>query len=443
MTVAEVADHLRLSRAKVYEMAQDGQIPCTKVAGRWRFSRGEIDTWMLHVQRIQPQNPTFNRSEGPPRTGGPMQVMTTRELQWLVGQQQPPCVSIYLPTHRHHPGTEQDRIRFKNLLTQAASLLREKHRDQDVGKFMAPVEALSTNEFWQYQEDGLAVFCSPETCVHYRLPVSVPELVVVSSTFHTKPLIGYLNSNRHYFVLSLSQKAVRLYEGTPHTLSQIESQSLGRELHGLLGDPKARAVLAADEGDDRERGYKDRKKEITQYFRAVDRALWPILRDEHAPLVLAAVGYLHPLFREACRYPHVLEEGIVGNAEGMSLDGLREAAWRLVASHEKDLEGELLGQFARALKAGRASHDLREIAKAVTRGRVRVLLHEAGRMIWGHVDPDTGEVAVHEKQEQQNTEDADIIDDLCELTLLKGGEVFEIASTDLLRGSPIGAIYRY
>lgn len=355
----------------------------------------------------------------------------------------PPCVSIYLPTHRHHPGTEQDRIRFKNLLTQAASLLRGRYRHQDVGELMAPIEALSTNEFWQYQEDGLAVFCSPKTCVHYRLPVSVPELVVVSNTFHTKPLIGYLNSNRHYFVLSLSQKDVRLYEGTPHSLSPIEAQSLGRELNALLGDPKARAVLSADEGDDRERGYKDRKKEITQYFRAVDRTLWPILRDEHAPLVLAAVGYLHPLFREACRYPHVLEEGIVGNADGMSLDRLREAAWRLVASYENNLEAELLGQFACALKAGRASHDLGEIAKAVTHGRVRVLLHEAGRIIWGHVDTDTGEVAVHEKQEQQNTEDADIIDDLCELTLLKGGAVFEIANVDLMRGSPIGAIYRY
>ena len=36
MTVAEIADYLLLSRAKVYEMAQNGQIPCTNLAGRWR-----------------------------------------------------------------------------------------------------------------------------------------------------------------------------------------------------------------------------------------------------------------------------------------------------------------------------------------------------------------------------------------------------------------------
>ncbi len=47
MTVDEVAEHLRLSRSKVYEMAQNGEIPCSKVASRWRFLRSEIDSWML------------------------------------------------------------------------------------------------------------------------------------------------------------------------------------------------------------------------------------------------------------------------------------------------------------------------------------------------------------------------------------------------------------
>lgn len=160
---------------------------------------------------------------------------------------------------------------------------------------------------------------------NYRLPVSVPELMVVSGTFHTKPLISYLNSNRHYFVLSLSQKQARLNEGTRHTLSQVESQSLGQELDVLFGDP--RAILSAEgESDDRDRAYKDRKTEIVKYFRALDRALWPTLRDEHAPLVLAAVGYLQPLFREACRYAHILDAGIAGNPEGISLDELREFA---------------------------------------------------------------------------------------------------------------------
>lgn len=47
MTIEEVAEYLRLSRSKLYDMAQRGDIPCSKVAGRWRFFRPEVDEWML------------------------------------------------------------------------------------------------------------------------------------------------------------------------------------------------------------------------------------------------------------------------------------------------------------------------------------------------------------------------------------------------------------
>ncbi|MBN2371449.1 MAG: hypothetical protein JXO72_13280, partial [Vicinamibacteria bacterium] len=187
----------------------------------------------------------------------------------------------------------------------------------------------------------------------------------------------------------------------------------------------------------------DRKKEITKYFRAIDRALWPILRDERAPLVLAAVGYLHPLFLAASRYPYVLGEGIEGNVERMSSEEVREAAWPLVAAHLANAEAEVLAQYAHALPAGRATNVLQEVARAAVQGRIRILLHETGKTIWGRVNPSTGRVFVHTRPRQHDTEDADIIDDLCEMTLLRCGEVFEIGPTELLRGSPIGAIYRY
>ena len=54
MTVAEVAEYLRLSRAKIYEMAQCAEIPCTKVAGQWRFLRSELDRWMLQKRPVTP-----------------------------------------------------------------------------------------------------------------------------------------------------------------------------------------------------------------------------------------------------------------------------------------------------------------------------------------------------------------------------------------------------
>ena len=57
MTLDEVAEYLRLSRSKLYDVAQSVAIPCSKVAGRWRFFRREIDAWMLQ------QRPSRTKSE--------------------------------------------------------------------------------------------------------------------------------------------------------------------------------------------------------------------------------------------------------------------------------------------------------------------------------------------------------------------------------------------
>jgi len=46
MTTKEVADYLRIKERKIYEMVAVGDIPCTKVTGKWLFPRHLIDLWL-------------------------------------------------------------------------------------------------------------------------------------------------------------------------------------------------------------------------------------------------------------------------------------------------------------------------------------------------------------------------------------------------------------
>ena len=46
MTVRQVADYLKLSADLIYKLAQQGEIPASKVRSRWRFKRAKIDEWM-------------------------------------------------------------------------------------------------------------------------------------------------------------------------------------------------------------------------------------------------------------------------------------------------------------------------------------------------------------------------------------------------------------
>ncbi len=51
MTTRELADYLRIKERRVYELVRQKAIPCTKVTGKWLFSRAQIDGWLADSAR--------------------------------------------------------------------------------------------------------------------------------------------------------------------------------------------------------------------------------------------------------------------------------------------------------------------------------------------------------------------------------------------------------
>src|SRR5712675_972180 len=47
LTTSEAADYVRLGERKLYELVTSGEIPCSKVTGKWLFPRHELDRWVL------------------------------------------------------------------------------------------------------------------------------------------------------------------------------------------------------------------------------------------------------------------------------------------------------------------------------------------------------------------------------------------------------------
>ena len=51
LTVREVAEYLRLSQAKVYRLANEGQIPVARLGKTWRFRKDLLDEWLAEQSR--------------------------------------------------------------------------------------------------------------------------------------------------------------------------------------------------------------------------------------------------------------------------------------------------------------------------------------------------------------------------------------------------------
>ncbi|MHB9099216.1 MAG: baeRF7 domain-containing protein, partial [Syntrophales bacterium] len=341
-----------------------------------------------------------------------MNAFSQDELKALMGKHQGPCTSIFMPTFRSGQESQQNQIRFRNLLrTAEEKLLAGGLRPQEIKVLLEPAQALPGNVlFWRRQSDGLALFLSADFFRCFRLPVAFDELIAVSEKFHIKPLLPVLSGEGRFYILALSQKEVRLLEGTRQNVREIELESLPKNLaEALQYDEFAKQVrfragsVSGAAGMAMVSGHggvaDDTKDNLLKYFRLIDRGLHDLLRDERTPLILAGVDYLFPIYREVNTYPRLIEEGIPGNPQGSSAEALHRMAMKIVSPVFRKAEIDAVAQYQQSSGTGLTSTEIPEIIPAAAHGRVGQLFVAAGRQHWGTFDAQSGAIELHRKPE--------------------------------------------
>ena len=170
-----------------------------------------------------------------------MDVLKHSNLEQLMEISREWCVSIYMPTHKLGREQQQDPIRLNNLLTRAREkLLKYGLRKPEVQTLLRPAEDLLTNweDFWQHQSDGLAIFLSDGFFKVLRLPLKFEELVVISRTFHLKPLLPLFSKDGKFYILAVSMNEIRLFLGTKDTINQIDLVNAGQFSMGMEPSPQ-------------------------------------------------------------------------------------------------------------------------------------------------------------------------------------------------------------
>ncbi len=389
-----------------------------------------------------------------------MPLLSLDELKTLVEDPQKPCVSIYMPVLKAGAEFKQNPIRFKNLIREAEERLDAigiPH--QEAMTWLKQAHELDTPDFWENCDRGLAIFVSPQVFRYYSLPVEFQELVVVSDQFHLKPLIPLINNDRRFYILALSQNDVRFLEATAYSVKEVQVENMPHSLDEALNyDETAKEGqfrIATSKGGTSNsftqpgsfhgQGSPDRdehQEQILQFFHAVDDALHEKLRNRKAPLVLAGVEYLHPIYKEANTYQHLVAEGITGNPEILKPEELQAQAWQIVEPiiHQEEQQAMERYQELAGSHTGKASCDPKEIVPAAYFQRVDALFVPVGKQLWGEFDPDNMTVYLHPEAE---ADDEDMLDFAAIHTLLNGGTVYAVEPDNVPEGAPAAAIFRY
>lgn len=383
-----------------------------------------------------------------------MRQITNEQLTQLIAVHEPPCISLYQPTHRQHPDNQRDPITYRNLLGEMETSLREKYPTREVRAIVENFQSLARDDrFWNHRADGLAIFSSPERFEVFELQRPVRKLLVVADSFHTKPLIRILQSADRYQVLCLSRHTAKLYEGNRDGIEPVDLTNVPSSIADVLGDKRSPptqmvgsyGTRTGSGGTAVHHGHGPQtdpvEADMLKFFRAVDQGIVKHhSRPSGLPLLLTALPESHEPFRRVSCNPFLLSYGITMNPDALSLDQLREHAWKEVRPfYLARLEG-LKENFHAARSRQAGSADLSDVSKAAVSGRVKMLLVEADRIIPGILDRTSGSIRPGDSASPHVD---DMLDDLAELVMAKGGEVVVVPTEQMPTESGLAAIYRF
>jgi len=378
-----------------------------------------------------------------------MHQYSTHQLLSLLDKHGPPCISLYQYTHRHHPDSLQDPIRYRNLLRQMEGSLQQKYDRKEVRSLLEKFQPLSHDaEFWNHRTDGLAMLAAPDMFEVFELQRPVQENLIVADTFYLKPLLRISQSADRFQMLCLTRDRATLYEGNRDALDPVElidtpqtlTEALGSEVtqqHQSVRSASGQTPIYHGVGQKKEEVDRDRDR----FFRAVDRGVM----ENHSkptglPLMLVALKEYHTPFRNLSRNPHLLSMGVDVDPGAISLDDLRALAWEQMEPLYLERLALLVREFEIARSRQLGFDDVDEVVAAATAGRVANLLIEADRQIPGRVDVQTGTI---ERGALCDPEIGDVLSDLAGIVLRMKGEVVIVPKQRMPTDTGVAATCRF
>lgn len=335
-----------------------------------------------------------------------MRELMVKDLNILNVSSKGPMISLYLSKdvaildQKASSFTE----RWKELLLKAEYYLLKDYTRSYVDNFM---KKLWNGDFLNKLEGldrGLVIFYSEDSfggeVGFMRVQSAINDLVVVADSFHIKPLIRIKNNTRGFFIVTMSSRAINvLIENNGH-LIKLDSY---RNEPGIDGK---------------------NKKDSKEFFLNASQELNKLFTAYRLPIILAGVkdhiGHMKKLLNQVM----LMGESIVGNVEKMKSNELRERVYEILTPYYDQQELGAISELEIAMSRDRAITYLEDIAISAVYGKITKLFVVENRFIWGSINQSTGEVFITPRR--VNAHDDDVLDDLCQMVLAKGGDVIVV-----------------
>src|SRR5690606_25851971 len=337
-----------------------------------------------------------------------MPLLTKEKFESLARFDNSPCISIYMPTQRAGKDVleEKDKIQLKSQWKKIYEQLKEKELSTDrIDSFGKHIDQLLEDKnFWRHQSDVLALVIVNDLFEKFSFPISFEPFTFVSDYFYLKPLVPLFTGDGRFYILALQMDRVQLFEATRHDVRELNVEEMVpsqlEERVGFDYEQKNSKHQSIAQGGAVSHGYggaeRDRKNEFLRFFRAVDKGLHPLLRDEKVPLLVCCQDYLFPIYQEASTYQNLFPKCIPGNPSDFeNKKALHAKALELLQPHFNKEKEVKMHQF-RESNPDRTSKEIKEIIPAIFEGKVDTLFIQDHEDVWGNYNPSMASVEISE-----------------------------------------------
>ena len=368
-------------------------------------------------------------------------------------------LSLYMPLYRTGREVRQAPILLKDLRARAAAGLEERGCDPAlVGELLAPAnQIIEDADFSLVQGEGLAILSARGYSSSFLLPFAPPAMIEIGKRFMLDPLLPLLFEDGRFHLLAVSLNSVRLFQADRLRLRETPLDGVAVNMREALGLDEPEGFLnnhGSAAGPFREGGagqfhghgngrgdLKDRKRDILEFFRQIDRSVRQRLGNGEVPLLLAGVDHLLPLYREASAYPRLLDQGIPGNPESnWDAVELHARAWKVYRETRESEKDNLLRALRERLATSRAATGIRAVVSAAAQGRVSHLFLRKGWRQWGRFETEQQRVLLEDGPGADNEDLANLA---CVHALLSGAKVYSLDAGELPEKADIAALCRY
>ena len=382
-------------------------------------------------------------------------ILTKELFESLANHRGDFCVSIYIPTHRSGVEVNQmeDNLAFKNSLQQVTSTLKSKDVDQEmIQRMLEPAHDLVRNtSFWRNLNQGLAVFIADNYFKYIKMPDAPKTEVQVNSSFLLKPLVNAMTIKEYFYLLVVSKKQAKFFRADAFGMQQIQIDELPNGVEDVVHfeEKEDQKLFRSESGQAGKgaafhghgAGKPDEKEHLAIYLEEVDETLWEeVLNKENAPLLLAGVEYLLPIFRSVSHYKNIWKDGLTGSHEHDDLNSLYAQAREIMDPYFCERTKKALENYGNQSATALTSNKPADIIPAAHYSRVGHLFVIKEEHIWGTFNEMDNVLEIHETKQEG---DECLIDKAVIKTILNGGDVHFLSREDMPGDGSIAALMRY